>query len=83
MEHKPPTNSHLGEVVAEALNQSNITLRQASERTSIPLTTLHRRIRSGSGFTLAETVALAGLLDVAASELVARAERRSSVGQAS
>lgn len=73
MSNPHPLNT-LGEVVAEALRQEGISENDASLRTGISRQTLRRRLRGG-GFKDTELFAVARLLELPASELVARAEQ--------
>ena len=60
----------LGRAVAARLEQAGITQRDASQETGIPLATLNRRLRQGD-FRLSELTALATLLGVTDSQLLA------------
>lgn len=67
------TTQHMAAVVSLALEQSDISVRQAADLTAIPRTTLARKMRTGD-FTVAELDALAGILGVTVSQLVAQAD---------
>lgn len=56
------TSSHrIAEAIKRDLNESEITVRQAAERTAIPRTTLTRKLQTGE-FTVGQLEALASLL---------------------
>lgn len=69
MAHNATRTEALGRAVARRLDTAGLTYRTASERTGIPLTTLHRRLHTGA-FTLPELLAVADLLGVTADVLI-------------
>jgi len=72
-----PTSNRIGEVIAAALDEAGITLRQAADKTLIARTTLARHLRFG-GFTVEELEAIARLLGTTVSDLISRAEGRAA-----
>lgn len=67
------TAAKLAAVVADALEQSGISDRQAAEQAAIPRTTLTRKLRTGD-FTVREIESIAAVLGTTASDLMGRAE---------
>ena len=67
MEHAPTLDRILGDRV----NESGLSLRDLSESTGIAVTTLHRRLKTGRGWTLEEAVLIAAALGVALPDLLA------------
>ena len=66
----PKPAPHFGEQMAAKISERG-PLRSCSEATGIPLTTLHRRLKSRTvDFTLGELLALAEYLSTTASALV-------------
>jgi predicted transcriptional regulator len=78
MDHFTTITDSLAGVVRDGLGAANLTLRDASHATGIPLTTLHRRVKGHSAFTVAELGHIADLLQTTPSTLVARAEERAA-----
>ena len=72
MAQKPLT--HLGSVIDKHLEDRKLARRALAARTGIPHTTLLRRFTAG-GFTVPELEAIANVLDVPVSALVAAAEQ--------
>lgn len=71
MSKKPANTTHFGEAVAARIVAKGLSLRNVADQTGIPLTTLHRRIRSASmSFTLGELTRIAALLDTTAGTIV-------------
>ena len=79
MDTTTDTGSHFGGQVAARLKAAGYTLRDVSAATDIPLTTLHRRLRSQSmAFTLGELTRIAALLGTSASALVSAFEEQAA-----
>lgn len=74
MERHGATRYDIAGVIASRLGASSITLRQAAEATGIPLTTLHRKVRGHTQFRMDELDAIAKVLDVPLSDLIAESE---------
>lgn len=55
--------------LAQHIEAAGTPLRAVASGTGIPLSTLHRRLRTGSGFTLDEALALATFLGVDFAEI--------------
>lgn len=72
-----PTTQHMAKVVALALEQSDISVRQASEMTAIARTTLTRKMRTGD-FTVAELDAIAEALGTTVADLFAQADEKAA-----
>ena len=66
-------NKRLGQVVATAITEAGISQADASDRTTIPLTTLKRGLRGG-GFNTIKLHLIASVLGTSVSSLVAQAE---------
>lgn len=60
-------------VVADAIAARQMSLRDISDQTGIPTTTLHRRLHGHAPFTFAEIDALARVLGTTVTALVIRA----------
>jgi transcriptional regulator with XRE-family HTH domain len=71
----PPNN--LGGIVAEAFKDAGLSENEASLLTGISRQTLRRRL-AGAPFDVTELANIARILDIPASELMARAERISA-----
>jgi hypothetical protein len=77
MNQNPTRHRHFGEYVAGRITTQGGTLRSVSEDTGIPLTTLHRRLRSQDmSFTLGELTRIADLLGTTAGVLVTEFESK-------
>ena len=75
MNQNPSPSRHFGEQVAARFTERGLTLRDVSDATGIPLTTLHRRLRSESmAFTLGELTRIATLLGTTAGRIVTEYE---------
>ena len=75
MEQPRLSEGHFGQHVSSLLADRGISLREAAAQTDIPLSTLHRRLRSQSmTFTLGELTRVAALLDTTAGTLVSAFE---------
>ena len=74
MELLPNINAGLAEAVKARLSDSGISMREASLRAGIPLTTLSRRLTGTSPFSADELASLARLLDTSVSGLAGEAE---------
>ncbi len=75
MNQNPSPQRHFGEQVQARFTERNLTLREVTEATGIPLTTLHRKLRSESmAFTLGELTRIATLLGTTAGRIVTEYE---------
>lgn len=74
MDTPEQASREVSHVVARALREAGIPQRVAAERAGIPLTTLTRRLSGRSPLLVTELAALASLIGVPVSELLARAE---------
>lgn len=67
------TNNPVGRVIADELERSGLTLRQASDASFMPRTTLARKMQVG-GFTIEELSRLAEAFGTTVSEISRKAE---------
>lgn len=74
MEHWQSINAGLAGAVNARLGGAGMSMRQASDRTGIALTTLSRRLTGTSPFSADELAALAKLFDTTVSGLAEEAE---------
>jgi len=73
MEPKPLT-SRLVDVINQQIQASNLSVTEMIEKTGIPKVTLHRRLRTGHGLTIAELESLADQLNTTPAALMTQAE---------
>lgn len=73
MEPRPLT-SRLVDVINQQIQASDLSVTEMIEQTGIPKVTLHRRLRTGHGLTVAELESLAGQLHTTPASLMAQAE---------
>jgi hypothetical protein len=75
MDQQPTERNMLATVISGHIEDRGLTLRQVSDATSIPLTTLHRRLRADTDhFRVNELAALAALFGIAPSALLTESE---------
>lgn len=74
MEHPPSINTGLARAVKIRLDADGTSLREASVRTGIPLTTFSRRLTGASPFSADELASLASMFDITVSGLAGEAE---------
>lgn len=67
----------LAEVIRAAIDERGLTLREVSDATGIPTTTLHRRITQPSPFNITELASLATLMGTTAVDLMVAARNHS------
>lgn len=63
MEHNP-LDEEVAARIRAALNVANMSMRAAASKAAIPLTTLDRKLKAGSSFTIPELHALAQVIGV-------------------
>ena len=73
MEPKPLA-SRLVDVINQQIQASNLSVTEMIEKTGIPKVTLHRRLRTGHGLTIAELESLADQLNTTPAALMTQAE---------
>lgn len=66
----------IAQVVSEAVKSANLTQRDVSEQSGMPLVTLNRKLRGATSFTVVELASIAEVLNVSLTDLALRAERR-------
>ena len=75
MEHPTrPASDGIASVIDTERHRQDMSLRNLAVAAHIPLTTLHRRMARGGSFLLPELDAIADVLGIPTSTLVARAE---------
>lgn len=73
MEPRPLT-SRLVDVINQQIQASDLSVTEMIEQTGIPKVTLHRRLRTGHGLTIAELESLANQLNTTPASLMTQAE---------
>lgn len=77
METMTPTARSLAETIKVTVTAFGLSLRDVAERAGIPNATLHRKLNTTPRlFTFDELSAIAGVLGIRASDLIAEAEKR-------
>ena len=75
-------NRQLAGVVREAMKSAGISQRAMAERTSVPYTTLVRRLSGRSPFSVIELAAISQEMGTSIVDLMLRAERRMPADEA-
>jgi lambda repressor-like predicted transcriptional regulator len=72
MEATTTARTGLGGVISDLMEDGEMSLRDLSTASSVPLTTLHRRLSAPETFTLKELRSIATALGVTANDLIER-----------
>lgn len=74
--HVNPTRADLDQAIRELLHEANVSQAEASRRSGIPLTTLHRKLNGkGRAFLICELAALGDVLGVSITDMAFRADQ--------
>lgn len=82
MEPTWPTSIEVAETVKRAIANAGKSQREVAEMSGVPLTTLNRRLNTGSPFVYEELVSVARVIGCRVSDLISEAERLASTSSA-